>query len=118
MNVASTSSWQVDGLATRNDPSRTVRVLLGRHWSCNRPVNVWCTHDAKIKPASVTVSIAWPYGSAPVSLAAWRLPAGTSAVTAMPLLRSSVVRPRGGTLTLTLPAVNDGDAISIVGHPG
>jgi hypothetical protein len=96
MNVASTSSWQVDGLATRNDPSRTVRVLLGRHWSCNRPVNVWCTHDAKIKPASVTVSIAWPYGTAPISIAAWRLPAGTSAVPAMQLRRRAGSARAGG----------------------
>jgi hypothetical protein len=118
MRVASTSSWQVSGLATRDDRTGTVRALLGRHSSCNQPVNPWCTYDAKVKPASLTVSIAWPYGRTPVALSVRRLPAGTGPVHEMPLLQSSVVRPRAGAVSFTLPVVHDGDGISIMAHAG
>jgi hypothetical protein len=116
MRVASTTSWQLDGLATRDDPSRSVRVLLGRHWSCNKAANAWCSYSPVIKPASVSVTIDWPYGTAPVSLTAWRLPAGTGALGAMPVARSVVVRPKAGRVTITVPSVADGDGLSIVAH--
>jgi hypothetical protein len=116
MTLRSTASWQVDGLATRDDASREVRVLLGRHWSCNRDANPWCDSDTRISPASVTITIDWPYGSAPVRLSARLLAAGTGAVSAMPVLKSVVVRPRNGTFTMTLPAIEDGAGISIVAH--
>jgi hypothetical protein len=112
--VASNSTWQLDGLATRNDAARTVRVLLGRHYSCNRPVNAWCGYDAHIAGASLQVTIDWPYGTAPVKLTAQRLPAGTGAVAVPTTLRVVVVRPSRGRLVLTLPSVADGDAISVV----
>ncbi|MCU1428686.1 MAG: carbohydrate-binding protein [Actinomycetia bacterium] len=114
MAVASSAPWQLDGLATRNDRSRTVRALLGRHWSCNQRANAWCANNTYIGGASVAVTIDWPYGSAPVHLVASRLAAGTGAVVTPPVLRSVVVIPKAGTLTLTVPGVSDGDAISIV----
>ncbi|MBV9951291.1 MAG: hypothetical protein JO291_05040 [Acidimicrobiia bacterium] len=117
MQVGSTSTWQIDGLAVRQDRERTVRVLLGRHWSCNRQANAWCASSPQVQAASLQVTIAWPYGSAPVALEAWRIPAGTSALAAMPVISSKVVRPRSGTLTMTIPRVNDGDGVSIVAKP-
>jgi hypothetical protein len=116
MTLRSTASWQVDGLATRDDASREVRVLLGRHWSCNRYANPWCDSDTRISPASITITIDWPYGSAPVRLSARLLAAGTGAVSAMPVVKSVVVRPRNGTFTMSLPAIEDGAGISIVAH--
>jgi hypothetical protein len=116
MTLRSSASWQVSGLATRDDAAREVRLLLGRHWSCNRPVNPWCAHDAGVDPASITITVDWPYGSDPVQLSARLLPAGTGAVTDMPVLESTVVQPRNGTVTMTLPAVADGAGLSIVAH--
>ena len=117
MKVVSSSSWQLDGLATRTDRSKTVRVLLGRHWGCSKPVNPWCAFDAGIAPASLAVTIAWPYGTVPVRVITSRLPAGIGAVTSPQGLGTAFVRPRSGTLTVRVPKVNDGDAISIVARP-
>jgi hypothetical protein len=113
VGVTSTSSWQVDGLATRDDPNRTVRMLIGRHWSCNQDVNPWCANGTSVAPASMAVTIDWPYGSSPVHVSVDRLPAGTGALAAPLPVASSVMTPAGGTLTVMVPAVSDGDAISI-----
>jgi hypothetical protein len=118
MQVSSTSPWQVDGIASREDGLRTVRVLLGRHWSCDRDENPWCTDTVDVGPASVSVSIAWPYGTAPVSVTAYRLAAGVGPVDEMPVIRTAVVRPSSGRVTMTIPAVGDGDGVSIVAKPG
>ena len=114
MTVASNAPWQLDGLATRIDSQHTVRVLLGRHYSCNEPVNPWCTYDAHIAPTSVAVTIAWPYGNAPVAITTNRLPAGAGALGAPVVIGSTTVRPVSGRLTVRVAAVADGDALSIV----
>jgi hypothetical protein len=114
MNVTSTASWQVSGLATRSDGTSTVRVLLGRHWSCNKAVNGWCASNENVPGASLDVKVDWPYGTAPVRVVTTRLPAGTGALAAPLVVGSTVVAPRAGVVTITVPVVNDGDAISIV----
>jgi hypothetical protein len=113
LRVTSSSSWQLSGLATRTDSSRVVRVLLGRHWSCNPDVNPWCTNAARIGRTSLAVTIDWPYGTGRVQVTTSRIPAGTGAVSAPPGLGVASVRPRNGTLTVRVPAVDDGDAIAI-----
>jgi hypothetical protein len=117
MSVSSNAGWQLDGLATRTDAQRTVRVLLGRHYSCNEPVNPWCTYDAHIAAASATITIAWPYGTAPVSITTSRLPAGDSALGSPIVIGRATVRPVNGRLTVRVATVADGDALSIVAHP-
>jgi hypothetical protein len=114
MAVASSSSWQFDGLAARDDAGQSVRVLLGRHWWCNQAVNAWCPFEAGIAPASLGVTIEWPYGTAPVQVTVERVPAGINGVPAPTAVSSDVVTPEGGTLAVTIPSVSDGDAISIV----
>ncbi len=117
MNVVSTSSWQFDGLATRDDATATVRVLLGRHWSCNRTVNPLCPDRYDVPPASASITVAWPYGTAPVSVSMSRLPAGTGGLPSPVAVGSSTLPPVNGILTIFVPAVNDGDALSVVAHP-
>ncbi|MBV8951475.1 MAG: hypothetical protein JOZ99_11410, partial [Actinobacteria bacterium] len=117
MSVASTSTWQFDGLATHDDPSATVRVLLGRHWSCNRGVNALCKDPYDVAAASAAITIVWPYGTAPVNIVTSRLPAGTTGLAAPLPISSIVAQPVNGRLTVSVPSVNDGDAISIVAHP-
>jgi hypothetical protein len=117
MSVNSSSSWQFDGLATRDDPTGTVRVLLGRHASCNKSVNAWCGFDPGIAPASVAVTIDWPYGAAPVKITTSRMPAGAGPLPAPTPLGSTIMQPVAGTLTVFVPAVSDGDALSIVANP-
>jgi hypothetical protein len=65
----------------------------------------------------MTVTIDWPYGTAPVKVTTSRLPAGTAALVAPPVLSSVVARPSAGTLTVTVPSVADGDALSVVATP-
>jgi hypothetical protein len=117
MRVASSSSWQLDGLAVQDDAARSVRVLLGRHWSCNKAVNTWCQGDATTLPASLAVTVDWPFGTAPVNLMITRLPAGTGAVPEPEAVGSTVAQPTAGTLTVAVPFVADGDAISVIAHP-
>jgi hypothetical protein len=114
MAVGSSSSWQLNGLAGRDDASRSVRVLLGRHWWCNRTVNEWCPFDAGIGPSSVNVTIDWPYGTAPVQVTVEQVPAGMAGVPAPTPVASELMTPENGALTVMIPSVADGDAISIV----
>jgi hypothetical protein len=118
MTVASSSSSQLDGLATKDDAAGTVRVLLGRHISCNRAVNAWCGSSVGIAAASLAVTIDWPYGTAPVSVTTKLVPAGTGALPVPTAVGSALVQPVAGTLTVFVPAVGDGDAISVIAHPG
>lgn len=117
MTVGTNAAWQLDGLATRDDAHHTLRVLLGRHYSCNEPVNPWCTYDAHIAPTSVSMSIAWPYGSAPVTVTTNRLPAGDGALRAPVVIGTTRVRPVNGRLSVRVASVADGDALSIVARP-
>ena len=93
-----------------------MRVLLGRHWSCNPAANGWCGRGFPVGAASLTVTIDWPYGTAPVQVTTSRLPAGTGALSSPPVLSSIVATPRAGKLTVSVPSVSDGDAISITAH--
>ncbi len=114
--VTSSSSWQLDGLASRDDASRTVRALLGRHWSCNPGANAWCKEYLGIRPASVQVSIAWPYGNQPVTVTTSLLPAGTAALTA-PYSSTQTLYPAAGKIVVAVPSLSDGSAISLVARP-
>jgi hypothetical protein len=116
LHVGSSADWQVDGLATRDDGSRTVRVLLGRHWSCNAAVNPWCTNHTAISAASVAVDVDWPYGAQAVTVTVARVPAGTGSVASLPLVHATVRRTTSQHIVLTIPGVQDGDALWIVLH--
>jgi hypothetical protein len=113
MVVRSTSSWQLDGLAARDAGTGAVRVLLGRHWGCNRTVNVWCPTDFGGAPASLRTTIAWSGGPGPVRLSVSRLPAGTGALPVPVPVETRLVQPTGGQIAVHLPQVADGDAIAI-----
>jgi hypothetical protein len=118
MSVASTASSELDGLATQDDAAHAVRVLLGRHVGCNKDVNRWCSSDSGVGPASVAVTINWPYGTAPVSASTTRLPAGTTALlTPQETVGPIVLQPVAGSLTVFVPDLGDGDALWIVAHP-
>ena len=62
----------------------------------------------------VAITIAWPYGAAPVTLRTYRLPAGYTALAAPVVIGSTTVRPVNGRLTVRVAAVSDGDALSLV----
>ncbi len=117
MNVTSSASWQLSGLAAWDNGWPAVRALIGRHWGCNRAVNAWCASPDAFPPASVAVTIDWPWGTAPATVQAWILPAGTGALPGPIAAASVVTAPKAGKVTITIPAVNDGDAISILACP-
>jgi hypothetical protein len=114
MAVSSSAPWQFDGLANRDDATRTVRALLGRHWYCNAPVNPWCQHDLGVTAASARATLQWPYGTEPVTVTVTRMPAGDGVVSAPLPVSSATMTPVSGELAIPLPAVADGDAFSIV----
>lgn len=117
--VNSTADWQVSGLATRDDKTHTVRVLLGRHWTCNNKVNAWCTNpQATVPAASVALTINWPYGRAPASVTVQRVPAGTGAVYSVPSVHATVKRVSASQISVVVPGVQDGDALWVVAHSG
>jgi hypothetical protein len=113
MAVRSTSSWQLDGLAARDAGTGAVRVLLGRHWGCNRQVNPWCQTDLGGAPASLRTTIAWSGGAGPVRLSVSRLPAGSGPLPVPVLVENRLVVPVGGQIQVHVPQVADGDAIAI-----
>ena len=117
MAVRSSVPWQFDGLANRDDATQTVRVLVGRHWYCNAAVNGWCQTGVAQPAATANVTIEWPYGTAPVTATVTRMPAGLDAVAAPVPVSADTRTPANGELTVTLPAVADGDALSVVVTP-
>ena len=117
MAVDSSVPWQFDGLANRDDATKTVRALLGRHWFCNAPVNAWCQNDRSVTPTAARVTLEWPYGTEPVTVTVTRMPAGIGVLAAPAPVSSDQMTPADGELTVTLPAVADGDALSVVATP-
>ena len=114
MAVDSSVPWQFDGLANRDDATKTVRALLGRHWFCNAPVNAWCQNDRSVTPASARVTLEWPYGTEPVTVTVTRMPAGIGVLATPAPVSSDPITPVDGELTVSIPAVADGDALSVV----
>ncbi len=117
MAVSSSAPWQFDGLANRDDATKTVRALLGRHWFCNAAVNAWCTDLPNNPPASARVTLEWQYGTEPVTVTVTRMPAGIGELATPVPVSSETITPAGGELTVPLPAVADGDALSVVATP-
>lgn len=114
MAVKSSVPWQFDGLANRDDAGQTVRALLGRHWFCNPSVNAWCAHDLGIGNATANVTLEWPYGTAPVTVTVTRLPAGLGALANPAPVSADTITPVNGAVTVAIPAVADGDALSVI----
>jgi hypothetical protein len=100
----------VTGMATVT-PSGQVSALLGRHQGCALTTMGPCP----AAPVSVAVKVGFT-GSADVTLAG--IPAGAGplpAPLAVPAIRLPVVR---GTVSVTIPAMSDGDAVALVVAPG
>lgn len=116
MAVVSNASWHFDGLASWDDATGTARVLLGRHWWCNQPVNAWCPFDiGLVADSSVKVTLDWP-GATTADVTVVRLPAGIGALPepqAVAVTRAAA----DGALSLTIPRVADGDALYVVATP-
>jgi hypothetical protein len=117
MAVDSSVPWQFDGLANRDDATKTVRALLGRHWFCNAPVNSWCQNDRTVASTTARVTLEWPYGTEPVTVTVTRMPAGIGVLAAPAPVSADQMTPANGELTVTIPAVADGDALSVVAAP-
>jgi hypothetical protein len=112
--VASTFS-AVTGLATV-DRSGTIRILVGRHQGCTNAVAAFC---ASLPAMPVTLKLRVPSVGA-VRMVVEAIPMGPTAAT--PLRAPIVARPfeqpvAGGEVTVTIPALRDGDAVAMVISP-
>src|SRR5579875_3314832 len=110
-SVAVSSTYtDVTGLATV-DPTGTVRILVGRHQACTRAISPYCpSYPAQ----AATVRVEMPGGtSAQVTQAA--IPMGSTASSPLDSLspQTSVLAVVDGQVTITTPALHDGDAIEI-----
>lgn len=109
-----TSSFtDVTGLATVNG-SGTVQVLVGRHQGCNPATSPTCP-AAPPAPASISVRVPFA-GNA--SVASALIPAGSAALAAPVTQPAQTISVAGGVVTITTPALSDGDAIEISVTPG
>lgn len=114
--VAPVSSTYTDvtGLATV-DTTGTVRVLVGRHQSCTTAVAGWCPIYSAL-PASIKVQVPGA-PAAQVTVAA--VPMGSTTQSPLTSLSSTTVTEAasGGWVTVTTPAMHDGDAVEITVTP-
>ena len=117
MDAKSSIAWRFSGTATRDDASRTVRVLAGAHWGCAPSVNPSCTNG--FDPGAMTASVDVPYAYGPTAVVdVYKLPAGVGPVAGPTLLSSVTTNVVGGRVAVWLSGVNDGDAISVILTPG
>lgn len=103
MQVTSSSSFQVDGLAVQDDAKKAVRVMCGRHWggaAANGATD-----------ASVALTVDWPY-STPAHAYLTRLPVGAS-TTLTDLDTTITTESPSGTYTVDVDTVHTGDAFTL-----
>jgi hypothetical protein len=118
LRVATASNdGAVTGLAASDDGQRTLRVLVGRHQSCDPTVHNICGEptSAVPAPADVTLRVTLPpkWNATTATVTATRIPDVNGILLApVPTIAQSIsFGPRGG--QLTLPGVIDGDAYSL-----
>ena len=116
----STSDNSMTALATKNDATSTMDILVGRHQSCTSQVNTDCNANNAPEvaylptplatPATITVS--YPYPATSVTASITNIPNMRGPV-AQPPAQTQMLPVTNGTVTITLPAVSDGDAYTV-----
>ena len=117
MDARSSMAWRFNGTATRDDATRTVRVLAGSHWGCAPSANPSCSARFDPGAMSASLNVAYPYASTAV-VRVYKLPAGVGPIAGPALLSSVIARVVGGRVVLPVVGINDGDALSVVITPG
>lgn len=115
-----TSDNTVTALATNDSSTQTMSILLGRHKSCTPSVNVDCTTTLAPETAAiptppstpVSVSVAYPYSATSVTASIADVPNQRGPVS-QPVAQQQTLPVVNGTVTISLPAVSDGDAYTI-----
>jgi hypothetical protein len=118
---ASTSGTNWYALATQAG-ANTLEALIGRAddcWGGQCPQMQASTHQ----PAGLSLSVKIPWSASAVTISVQRLPnsatnpIGANDVPSAPSAVSSVVPVTGGAAALSIPAVDDGDALYVVVTP-
>lgn len=120
-----TSTNSLTGLASRDDSTSTLNVLLGRHRSCTPTVNPDCnsTNAPSLfsfptpSPTGVNVTIDYPYAATSVVASITDIPNVRGAVS-QPVPVNETLSVSNGQVTVDLPSVADGDAYTIQLRPG
>lgn len=114
VQVNSSSSWRLSGLAVRQNASSTIRILLGHHWSCAKAQNPVCASGFTGGNLKTQVAIDWPYASPAANVTIQRIPAGITHINGPTTVSTSHVTVRSGKVTASIPAFADGDVYSLV----
>jgi hypothetical protein len=98
-------------LGTRD--ATAVRLLIGRHQTCTQPVNADCTDAQPLPPpVSVPLVVTVPWAS-PTTVTIDRIANVRGPAPPPARVRSEVVTPSRGVVTLTVAGVGDGDAFVV-----
>jgi hypothetical protein len=112
----------VSALASYDAATETVSALVGRGVGCSQ--NLWCDQkwraEPLVGPEPITVQLEVPWSSGDVRLSGYKVPGAVLQTMAQPDRFASEdlrVTPIGGglgTVSVTIPALDDGDAWSLV----
>ena len=120
-----TTDNTLTALATRDDATSTLDVLVGRHESCTPAVNpADCTTALAPEVASIPtpasapvgITINYPYSATTVSAVVTEIPNQRGAVSE-PSGQQQIVPVTNGVVSVTLPAVADGEAYTVTLTP-
>jgi hypothetical protein len=119
-----TSDNTVTALATKDDSTNTLDILIGRHKSCTPAVNVDCTTALAPEvgaiptpaPVPLSVTVQYPYTATSVNASIADIPNKRGPVT-QPVGQSETLPVVNGTVTVSLPAASDGDAYTVALTP-
>jgi hypothetical protein len=133
--LATTSTGtNFSALATRNDASSQIQIMLGRHDACGSPPrpsvhaglpNMTCPeYQPPVHgPVSLSLSVVDPYPASQVQVTisplpnSARNPDGANPVPQSPGSTTTTVSAVGGRLSIPLASVGDGDAYNVVISP-
>jgi hypothetical protein len=132
--AANSSGTNVSALATRNDTTSQVQVLVGRHDDCGPPPRAWvgagppnnscpAFQPPQDAPVALSVSVKEPYALSSVRVTAAPLPNsamqpdGSDPVPSPPPAFSTTLPVVNGTVTVPWSSMGDGDALMLTLAP-
>jgi hypothetical protein len=114
VNMASSSSWRISGVAARDDATGTISVLAGHHAGCASAFGYNCPTGAFTdSPASTDVTIDWPYSSTSATVTVDQIPNGIAPIAGPVQVSTGSVPVVNGQISVTVPSFADGDAYTV-----
>jgi hypothetical protein len=119
--ATSSATTDLSAFATRDDSTSTLKALVGRHKRCSVDTARDPTCPAGGDPADVTVQVSWPYPGTTIHYTVQQIPDVGNGLggpcTTLPSPNTGTAAISGGIAKIPLPAVQDGDAYTLVLRP-